>query len=157
MAGVSLAYARRKNLTAYDVLIIASMVEREAATQHDRPLIAAVIYNRLRRHMPLQIDATTRFALNDWTHPLRNSDFPRSGAYDTRHRPGLPPTPIGNPGLASIRAAAHPARVGYLYYVAQPGRCDHYFTASPQKFDAAVARYQRARERLGGRSPTKCP
>lgn len=156
LAGVSLKRARKKNLTAFDVLTIASMVEREAASEKDRPLIAAVIYNRLHDHMPLGIDAATRFALNNWSTPLKTSDFPRSGRYDTRHRLGLPPGPIGSPGLASIDAAANPARVGFLYYVARPGTCDHVFTKTFAQFRAAVARYNAARARKGGKSPTTC-
>jgi UPF0755 protein len=156
LAGVSLKRAHKKNLTAFDVLTIASMIEREAATEKDRPLIAAVIYNRLHDHIPLGIDATTRFALNNWSRPLKNSDFPRSGRYDTRHYQGLPPGPIGSPGLASIQAAANPARVGYLYYVARPGTCDHVFTKTFAQFEAAVARYNAARAKKGGKSPTTC-
>jgi uncharacterized YceG family protein len=156
IAGVGLGAARRRNLTLYDVVIIASMVEREAATQRDRPLIASVIYNRLRAGMPLQIDATTRYARRNWSRPLRVSDFPRSGRYDTRHRLGLPPTPVGNPGLASLRAAAHPARTRFAFYVVKPGTCGHAFVRTQAEFDAAVARYNAAKARNGGRSPTKC-
>ena len=70
---------------------------------------------------------------------------------------GLPPTPIGNPGLASIEAAAHPANVNYLYYVAKPNGCGHFFTASYSAFQAAQARYNSARAAAGGNSPTNCP
>jgi peptidoglycan lytic transglycosylase G len=155
ISGVSLAYARKRNLTLYDVLIIASMVEREAAVQGDRPLIASVIYNRLRAGMPLQIDATTRYGIRNWSRPLRQSDFARAGRYDTRRRLGLPPTPIGNPGLASIRAAARPAATRYVYFVVKPGTCRHGFFRTQAQFDAAVARYKAASERTG-RSPTRC-
>src|SRR5581483_1106818 len=87
-AKVSLRYARSKNLTPYDVLIIASMVEREASIARDRPLIASVIYNRLRDHMPLGIDSTLRFALNDWTRPLRVSQLASPSPYNTRTHVG---------------------------------------------------------------------
>src|SRR5207249_7305656 len=103
---VPLRYAKRKNLTPYDVLTIASMVEREALVPKDRPLIAAVIYNRLHKQIALGIDATIRYALNNWTRPLRVSELHIASPYNTRDRLGLPPTPIGNPGLASLRAAA---------------------------------------------------
>jgi uncharacterized YceG family protein len=157
LGSVSLRRARAKNLTPYDVLVIASMIEREAQVPAERPLIAAVIYNRLRKRIPLGIDATTRYALNNFTEPLKNSDFPRSGKYDTRHRLGLPPTPIGNPGLASIRAAANPARAAYLYYVVRPGTCGrHAFSTSYGKFQADSQKYSQAREAAGGKSPTKC-
>ncbi len=104
-----MAKARKRNLTAYDVLIIASMVEREASLAKERPLVASVIYNRLREGMPLGIDATIRFAERNWTRPLRVSELEKDGPYNTRKRTGLPPGPIGSPGLSSIRAAANPA------------------------------------------------
>jgi uncharacterized YceG family protein len=121
-SGVSLAYARSKNLTRYDVLKIASMVEEEAATQHDRPLIAAVIYNRLRDRIQLGIDATLRYGLHiPPTQSITESELQSNNPYNTRKLYGLPPTPIGNPGVASIEAAAHPAKVTYLYYARIPG------------------------------------
>jgi UPF0755 protein len=154
---VNMKYAKSKNLTPYDVLIIASMIEREAVVDKDRKLIAAVIYNRLRDGMPLQIDATIRFAENNWTKPLTESDLHISSPYNTYENTGLPPTPIGNPGLASIEAAAHPANVDYLYYVAKPNGCGHFFTASYSAFQAAQDRYNNARAAAGGNSPTNCP
>jgi peptidoglycan lytic transglycosylase G len=155
--GVSLGYAKRKHLTRYDVLIIASMVEREAQLPSDRPLIAAVIYNRLHQHMPLGIDATIRYALNDWTRPLRVSELQRDSPYNTRTRQGLPPTPIGNPGLSSLQAAAHPAHKPYLFYVVKPcGKGGHAFSSTEAKFQADVARYNAARAANGGKNPKNC-
>jgi cell division protein YceG involved in septum cleavage len=154
---VNMKYAKSKNLTTYDVLTIASMIEREAVVDKDRKLIAAVIYNRLRQGMPLQIDATIRFAENNWTKPLTESDLHISSPYNTYENTGLPPTPIGNPGLASIEAAARPANVNYLYYVAKPNGCGHFFTASYSAFQAAQDRYNSARAAAGGNSPTNCP
>ncbi|MDX6718555.1 MAG: hypothetical protein QOJ63_809, partial [Solirubrobacteraceae bacterium] len=92
-AGVDLRRARRKQLTAYDVLIIASMVEREAQLADERPKIAAVIYNRLKDGIPLGIDATIRYALDNWSQPLKQSELQLDSAYNTRKRAGLPPTP----------------------------------------------------------------
>jgi uncharacterized YceG family protein len=156
-ASVDLRRARRKNLTRYDVLVIASMVEREAQLARERPVIAAVIYNRLSDGMPLGIDATVRFATNNWTRPLRRSELDSDSPYNTRKRAGLPPGPIGNPGLASIRAAARPANVDYLYYVVKPGTCgEHAFSSSDAEFQADVARYNSARAQRGGNSPTTC-
>jgi peptidoglycan lytic transglycosylase G len=132
---VDLAYARRKNLTPYDVLVIASMVEKEALAPAERPKIAAVIYNRLRERMPLGIDATIRYALRvPGTESLRESQLSSDTPYNTRKFLGLPPGPISNPGLASIRAAAHPARVDYLYFVRKPDKVHHFFTASYREF-----------------------
>jgi UPF0755 protein len=132
---VSLRYARSKNLTPYDVLIIASMVEKEAAVAAERRLVAAVIYNRLRAGMPLGIDATIRYGRGvPGTESLRQSDLESDDPYNTRRRLGLPPTPIANPGLASIRAAANPARVDYLFFVRRPDSLRHFFTASESEF-----------------------
>src|SRR5579864_8610360 len=132
---VDLAYAQSKHLTPYDVLTIASMVEREAVVPSERKLIAAVIYNRLHAHMPLGIDATIRYGLHvPGTKPLLQSELDSDNPYNTRKFPGLPPTPIANPGLASIEAAAHPARVDYLYFVRKPDKRHHYFTPSYQDF-----------------------
>jgi len=154
---VDLARSERKNLTAYDVLIIASMVEREARIAGERSKIAAVIYNRLKDGVPLGIDATIRYATNNWTRPLKQSELQIESAYNTRKRQGLPPTPIGNPGLASIRAAAAPANVSFRYYVVQPGTCGkHAFSSSFEQFQADSRRYDAARSAAGGKSPTTC-
>jgi peptidoglycan lytic transglycosylase G len=154
---VNMRYARSKNLTTYDVLTIASMVEREAQVESERPLVAAVIYNRLHEGMPLGIDATIRFATGNYAEPLTESELAIDSPYNTRRNTGLPPGPIDSPGLASIRAAANPARVGYLYYVVKPGTCGkHAFSSTEAQFQADVARYNRAREAAGGRSPDSC-
>jgi peptidoglycan lytic transglycosylase G len=132
---VDLRYARSKNLTPYDVLIIASMIEKEAVAPGERKLVAAVIYNRLRNRMPLGIDATIRYGREvPGTEPLKQSDIESDNPYNTRRRLGLPPTPISNPGLASMRAAARPARVDYLYFVRKPDGVHHFFTASEAEF-----------------------
>jgi uncharacterized YceG family protein len=154
---VNLAYARKKNLTAYDVLTIASMVEREAQLEKERPLIAAVIYNRLKQGMPLGIDATVRYVTGNWTQPLKQSELAIRSGYNTRTNKGLPPGPIGNPGLKSIEAAAHPAKVGYLFYVVKPGTCgEHAFSSTDAQFQRDVAKYNNARNAKGGKSPTNC-
>jgi UPF0755 protein len=130
-ARVDFSVAAKKNLTRYDVLIIASMIEREAAYPGDRAKIAAVIYNRLHANMPLGIDATIQYAVGSWK-VLDAHDLLLTGRYNTRTHRGLPPTPICNPGLASLRAAANPAKVPYLYYVAIPGdkKRRHHFSTT---------------------------
>jgi UPF0755 protein len=154
---VDMRTARRKNLSRYDVLIIASMIEREALVAKDRRLIAAVIYNRLKEGMPLGIDATLRFALNQWSRPLRVSELNSKSAFNTRRHNGLPPTPIGSPGLAAMRAAANPANVSYLFYVVKPcGNGAHAFSSTGAKFQQDVAKYDRARARRGGKDPSRC-
>ena len=132
---VDLGYARSKNLTPYDVLIIASMVEKETLSPDERELVSAVIYNRLHAGMTLGIDATLRYGLDiPPTDSIRQSQLDSDSPYNTRKRPGLPPTPIANPGLASLQAAAHPAKVKYLYFVRKPDKKHHFFTASFQAF-----------------------
>jgi UPF0755 protein len=134
-AHVNLHYASRKNLTPYDVLIIASMIEKEVRVRSERPLVAAVIYNRLHARMPLQIDATIRYGLDvPATESLLESQLHNPTPYNTRVHTGLPPTPIANPGLSSIQAAAHPAKVDYLYFVRKPDKKHHFFTASYTAF-----------------------
>lgn len=156
-ASVSMRRAQRRNLTRYDVLTIASMVEREASLQKERPLVAAVIYNRLREGMPLGIDATIRYATDNWERPIRVSELEADGPYNSRLRTGLPPTPIGNPGLASIEAAADPADVPYLYYVVKPGTCgEHAFASTDEEFQRDSDRYNAERAAAGGNSPTTC-
>jgi UPF0755 protein len=128
---VDLSYARKQNLTAYDVLIIASLVEKEALAPDERPKIARVIYNRLHAHMNLGIDATTRYGLHvPGTKSLTQSDLASSNPYNTRNPniTGLPPTPIANPGLASMQAAAHPVSGNWLYFVRKRDKVHHYFT-----------------------------
>ncbi|HWM64332.1 MAG TPA: endolytic transglycosylase MltG [Solirubrobacterales bacterium] len=155
--GVDMRYARSKNLTTYDVLTIASMVEEEAQLDSERPLVAAVIYNRLREGIPLGIDATVRFATDNYLEPLTESELAVDSPYNTRLNAGLPPGPISSPGLASIEAAARPAKVDYLYYVVEPGTCGkHAFSSSEVDFQADVARYNEAREAAGGESPDSC-
>ena len=132
---VGLGYARSKNLTPYDVLIIASMIEKEAVAPGERKLVAAVVYNRLRNRMPLGIDATIRYGRDvPGTEPLKQSDLQSDNPFNTRNRLGLPPTPISNPGLASMKAAARPAAVDYLYFVRKPDGVHHFFTASQSEF-----------------------
>jgi uncharacterized YceG family protein len=156
-ATVDLRAAKHVNLTPYDVLVIASLVERETAVPSERGLVASVIYNRLHDGTPLGIDATTRFQYNDWVHSIRESWLQSPSRYNTRIHDGLPPGPIGNPGLASIRAAANPPKTKYRYYVANPCHPNtHVFLKTQAQFDAAVAKYNRARAAAGGKAPKGC-
>jgi uncharacterized YceG family protein len=141
-AKLDLRYARSKNLTPYDVLIIASMIEKEAQAPAERKLVASVIYNRLKAGMPLGLDATIRYGLNvPGTEPLHESQLSSDSPYNTRNRTGLPPTPIANPGFASMQAAAHPAKTDYLYFVRKPNSIHHFFTASESEFYAKACEY----------------
>jgi uncharacterized YceG family protein len=156
-ATIKLRYAERHHLTPYDVLIIASMIEGEAATEQDRRDVASVIYNRLRDRMPLQLDATTRYAVDNYTEPLTDAQLNSKSPYNTRNHTGLPPTPIDDPSLASIQAAANPANTNYLYFVVKPcGNGAEVFTGNYQQFLKDSQRYQNARAAHGGKSPTHC-
>jgi UPF0755 protein len=146
LAQVDMSYAKRKNLTRYDVLIIASMIEREAQLDSERPLVSAVIYNRLKADSPLGIDATIRYFTNNWARPIRVSELQADEPYNTRLRRGLPPTPIGNPGLASLKAAAKPAKNDYFFYVRKPGNSGaHAFSSTNAQFLRDQRRYQDSR------------
>jgi len=119
---------------------IASMIEREARVPEDRPLIAAVIYNRLDRDMSLGIDATVQYIDPDPANGLTTSDFLIESPYNTRLHPGLPPTPIASPGLASLQAALDPATVGYLYFVLCGADGHHVFSTTNHQFEKDKAR-----------------
>jgi UPF0755 protein len=139
---VDLSGARARGTTPYQVLIVASMVERETVAPEERALVAAVIYNRLAKGMPLSIDATIRYGLGiPGTSALTKAELAKDTPYNTRLHTGLTPTPIGNPGLASMRAAAQPANVDYLYYVRMPDNVHHFFTADDKEFCQKAAEY----------------
>ncbi len=147
-AGIDFRPAAKKNLTRYDVLILASMVEREVRVPEERRIVAGVMYNRLRNDMRLDIDATVQYALGSWKTELTLDDLAIDSPYNTRKFPGLPPGPICNPGEASILAAAKPAATDFLYYVAKnDGSGGHFFARTPEEFEVAVAK---SRANAGG-------
>jgi uncharacterized YceG family protein len=119
--------------------------------------VAEVIYNRLKAGTPLGIDATIRYYLQNYDEQLTESELAdTTNPYNTRVLDGLPPTPIGNPGLASIEAAANPAKGDLFYFVVKPGTGgEHFFTDSEVEFNQAAAEYQQALQEQGG-SPTDC-
>ena len=156
IARVDMSYAKKKNLTVYDVLIIASMVDKEVQIPQERDDVAAVIYNRLSAGQVLGIDATTRYETQNYTEQLTDEALKEDTPYNTRTNAGLTPTPIGNPGLAAIKAAARPANVNYLYFVVKPGTCgEHNFAATEAEFEKFRAEYQAALQAQGD-SPTEC-
>jgi peptidoglycan lytic transglycosylase G len=130
--------AQKFGMTRYQILIIASMIEREARVPQDRAKIARVIYNRLARPMRLQIDATVQYAIflktGSYKNPLLTSDYQFSSSYNTYLIDGLPPAPISNPGLASIDAALHPAEGKWLYYVLINDKGEHAFAETYEEF-----------------------
>jgi UPF0755 protein len=134
--------ARARGLDAYEIVTGASLVERETVVPRERALVAAVIANRLDRGMPLGIDASLRYGLGiEGTRSITQAHLRSSTPYNTHRFRGLPPTPIGNPGLASLRAAAAPARVPYLFYLRIPGTLRHFFTADEAVFCAKALEF----------------
>jgi len=127
-----------------DVVTLASLVEREAQVDSDRPLIAAVYRNRLEKGMRLQCDATVQYVLPAHKARLLYADLRVDSPYNTYKHKGLPPTPIASPGLPSIEAALHPADADFLYYVAGPGG-RHVFSTTLAQHDAAIARVRTRR------------
>jgi UPF0755 protein len=126
-------------VTPYQIVIIASIIEKECRVPDERANVARVIYNRLAINMPLQIDATVRFAVNKWTGALSSADLAKSSQYNTYLNKGLPPAPICNPGVATLRAALEPADGDWLYYVLKDTTGNHFFTSSYQEFLQAKA------------------
>ena len=123
----------------YRTVIVASLIQREAGVDEDRPLIAAVVENRLRKDMPLQIDATVLYARGGGTGSLTDADFARESPYNTYQAKGLPPTPISTVTAASLTAALHPADVPYLYYVLTDTNGKHAFATTYAQHQANIA------------------
>jgi peptidoglycan lytic transglycosylase G len=131
--------ARALHVTVPQAVTVASLVEREAKIEADRPMIAGVIYNRLRQGIPLQVDATIEYALPAHKTELSLRDLRVNSPYNTYAHAGLPPTPIANPGLPSLEAALHPAKTDDLYYV-YCGNGHHVFAKTLAEHQANVER-----------------
>jgi len=142
-AGVA-AGAAAIGRTPYEAIVIASLIEREAGVEEDRPLISAVVANRLRDGMPLQIDATLCYIKGGCTEPLSNADKELDSPYNTYRVAALPPTPISSVGEASMRAAVAPAAVPYKFYVLGDASGAHAFAETAEEHEANV---QAAREK----------
>ena len=137
-SSLDLTYARSKNLTLRDVTTIASIIEHEVSLDKDRPLVASVIYNRLHARMRLQLDSTVEYVVGGKPR-LSLQDLKTPSLYNTYLHQGLPPGPIDNPGIASLRAAAAPARTAYLYYVLTRKDGSQSFAVTYQQFLALKA------------------
>lgn len=142
MRGVDMSEARALGMDAYDVVIVASMIELEARVPSERPKVARVIYNRLEQDIPLGIDATIVYALGRRGATLTESDLAMDSPYNTRKVVGLPPTPIGAPGVSALEAAAHPADGDWLYYVLADCEGRHSFSTDYDDFLADKAEYE---------------
>jgi UPF0755 protein len=133
--GLDLAGAEKRfNLTEYEIITAASLIEKESANPEERPVIASVIYNRIRAGMPLQIDATIQYSLDKPKEKLSLDDLKVDSPYNTYVHPGLPPGPIASPGRESIEAAIEPAKTDYLYYVLEADGKKHFFTDDYDEF-----------------------
>ena len=139
---VNMKYANSKNLTVYDVVTIASIIEHEAGLPSQRKQVAEVIYNRLHEGMTLGSDATTRFAVHNYTKPLTQSQLESNSPYNTRVHAGLPPGPISNPGIATINAAAHPSKGQNLFFVTSPDCRKLAFSKTEAEFEQDVQKYE---------------
>jgi UPF0755 protein len=132
-------------LDAHQTVTLASIVETEAQLPQERPVVASVYINRIRKHMLLGADPTVIYALKlagRWDGNIRKADLQIASPYNTYKVPGLPPGPIANPGLASLRAAANPATTPYLYFVARNDG-SHVFSTSNEEHNRNVDKYQR--------------
>lgn len=137
------AKGRKLNMTRHDILTLASLIEAEAQVDEERPLIAAVYYNRLHRGMRLQCDPTVIYALGErFDGNLRKADLAIDSPYNTYRYAGLPPGPIANPGQRAITAAVSPAPVDYLYFVATGKNGAHQFSHTLREHNNAVRKYQ---------------
>ncbi len=143
-------------LPAEKIIVIASMIEREARVPEDRPLISSVIRNRLQKKMPLQIDATVLYALGRHKAKVTYKDLKVKSPYNTYIQRGLPPGPICNPGQDAVLAALKPAKTDYLYYVARPDG-SHIFTRSHQEHLQAIAKVKQMKTADAGLTEAKSP
>lgn len=134
------AAEKRLNLTEYQLVTVASLVEKESANAEERPKIASVIYNRIRAGMPLQIDATVQYALGEPKENLSLDDLEVDSPYNTYQNPGLPPGPIASPSKESLAAALEPADTDYVYYVLEADGKQHFFTNDYDEFLAAKSK-----------------
>ena len=132
--------ADERGMTMQEVVTVASMIEKEAANDDERAMIAAVIYNRIEAGMPLQIDSTIMYVLPEHKDVLTVEDTKIDSPYNTYQNKGLPPTPIANPGLASIKATLSPASTQALYYALDAESGTHKFFTSYGEFQAFVAK-----------------
>jgi len=132
---------RQDNLTRHEIVTLASIIEKETGVEAERPLVSAVFHNRLKLKMPLQSDPTVIYGLKEFNGNLTRRDLHASSPYNTYRIPALPPGPICNPGLSSLRAALDPAAVPFLYFVSKNDGT-HVFSESLEAHSQAVKAYQ---------------
>jgi len=133
--------SREMGLSLHQAVTLASLIEKETGNEAERPLISAVFHNRLKRKIPLQSDPSVIYGLKRYSGHLTRRDLQSPSPYNTYRVAGLPPAPICNPGLASLRAALFPARVPYLYFVSRNDG-SHLFSGTLEEHNRAVEKYQ---------------
>lgn len=145
------ARAHELGLTIHEVVTLASLIEKETGMESERPLVSAVFHNRLKHRMRLQSDPTVIYGVENFSGDLTREHLRSKTPYNTYLTPGLPPSPIGNPGLASLQAALYPAPAPYLYFVSKNDG-SHFFSATFEKHNQAVKSYQRKLSHLSSPS-----
>lgn len=148
--------SRESSLTPHDILTLASIIEKETGVDAERPLVSAVFHNRLKLNMPLQSDPTVIYGIKDFNGNLTRKDLQHPSPYNTYRIPSLPPGPICNPGLSSIKAALQPAVVPYLYFVSKNDGT-HLFSESLESHKRAVKSYQPRAESLPRKTVSRVP
>lgn len=138
--------AERLGFTLHELVTLASIIEKEAGSEEEKPLVSAVFHNRLKRGMRLQSDPTVIYGVEGFEGRIRRADLERETPYNTYRIRGLPPGPICNPGRASILAALNPAPVDYLYFVSKNDGT-HQFSSNLSDHNAAVIKYQIKRQK----------
>jgi UPF0755 protein len=139
--------AFEKGISQREAVILASIIEKETPLSEEKPFISAVLYNRLKKRMPLQSDPTVIYGIKDFNGNLTKEDLLKPSPYNTYLITGLPPTPICNPGKDSILAALHPAPVPYLYFVSKNDG-SHYFSSNIKDHNRAVSKYQKSNKEI---------
>lgn len=141
----------RSQLTPHEIITLASIIEKETGIETERPLVAAVFHNRLRRQMPMQSDPTVIYGIKEFNGNLTRKDLQDANPYNTYRIAALPPGPICNPGLSSIKAALYPADVPYLYFVSRNDGT-HVFSETLEEHNQAVKTFQPAKAPSGARA-----
>ena len=145
------AKAEEMDISLQEIITLASIVEKETGQGKERPMIASVFLNRLKKRMRLESDPTVIYGIKAFNGNLTKKDLAEPGPYNTYVIRGLPPGPITNPGLAAIRAVLYPAKTDYLYFVSKNDGT-HYFSKTLKEHNRAVNKYQKNRRRAGRKS-----
>jgi len=136
--------AKELNFTVHEIVTLASLIEKETALAEEKPLVSAVFHNRLKERIPLQCDPTVIYGIKDFDGNLTKRDLVTNTPYNTYTKPGLPPGPIANPGLDSLKAALYPAPVKYRYFVSKNDGT-HIFSETLRQHNRAVLKFQKRR------------